>query len=138
MNKWIAGLVVLLVVFLGGFVPQYLEKRRLQDELEETRTRLSAVQLQSEIDKARNLAGRMLLEASRQNYGTAGEHSTHLFNQLRDLADRTTDPALKSSVMGLMEARDAITSGLAQGSASIIPEIQTLLQRMYELPDIKG
>jgi hypothetical protein len=133
-GKIITGLVVLLVVFLGGFIPQYLDKRRLQEELEQTRTQLSASQLQNDIDQARNLAGKMLLEASRQNYGTAAEHSTNLFNHLRELADKAQDASLKTSILSLMETRDSITSGLAQGSPSIIPEIQALMQRMYELP----
>jgi hypothetical protein len=57
-----------------------------------------------------------------------------LFNHLRELADKAQDASLKSSILSLMETRDSITSGLAQGSPSIIPEIQALMQRMYELP----
>jgi hypothetical protein len=139
-NRWkvIGASVAILVVFLVGFLPQVLEKRHLQNELENTRSQLSVAQLQNEIDEARNLAGRMLLEASRQNYGTAGEHSTKLFNQLRDLANHTGNATLKTSIAELLDARDSITSGLAQGNSSIIPELQSLLQRMYNLPDAES
>lgn len=134
-SKLIGGLVVLLAVFLTGFIPQYLGKRRLQSDLDDTRAQLSTAQLQNHIDKARNLAGRMLLEATRQNYGNAGELSTNVFNELSNLAGQAENPAVKSAVTELMQQRDAITSGLAQGNPSIIPDLQSFLQRLYDLPN---
>jgi hypothetical protein len=129
---------MILAVFLVGFVPQFLAKRRLQNELEDTRTQLSTAQLQIEIDRSRNLAGRMLLEASRQNYGTAGTHSTEFFNKLRQLANETRNPSLQTSLSELLEERDSVTSGLAQGNSSVIPELQSLLQRTYNIPDAES
>jgi hypothetical protein len=139
-TKWtiLAALILAITVFLLGFVPQFIEKRRLRTELEATRGRLSVAQQQMDIDEVRNLAGWILLETSRQNYGTAREHSTRYFNKLRELADKSESATLKTSVSELLQSRDSITSGLAQGSSSIIPELQTLLAATYNLPDAES
>ena len=135
--KWkIIGLSALvLAVFLAGFVPQFVNKRRLQNELEDVGDRLSTARLQIEIDQLRTLAGHMLLETSRQNYGIAAAQSTEYFNKARELADRAENQSLQSSLSELLDARDSITSGLAQGNSAIVPELQSLLQRTYDLPN---
>jgi hypothetical protein len=135
-SKWkvIVSAAVVLAVFLAGFVPQFLDKRRLRAELEDTRTRLSTAQFQIRVDEIRSLAGRMLLEASRQNYGTASTHSTEYFNKVRELAGETENASLKTALSALLDARDSISSGLAQGKPTIIPELQSLLQRTYDVP----
>ncbi len=138
--KWklIAGAVVVLALFLSGFVPQFLGKRRLETELRNTRLLLATAETQIEIDEIRSLAGRMLLEASRQNYGTASTHSTEYFNKVRNLAGEAENPALKTALSGLLDARDSINSGLAQGKPTIIPELQSLLQRTYDVPNTRS
>ena len=136
-SKWkvIASAAVVLAVFLAGFVPQFLDKRRLKAELEDTRTSLSTAQFQIRIDEIRSLAGRMLLEASQQNYGTAATHSTEYFNKVRELASETEDTSVKTALSALLDARDSINSGLAQGKPTIIPNLQSLLQRTYDVPE---
>jgi hypothetical protein len=134
--KWkiIIGGVVLLALYLLGFVPQFQEKRRLESELVETESRLSAAQRKIEIDQLRIIAGRILLEGTRQNYGLAQEHSTEYFNKLQDLAAKTTDAGLQAPLSELLKERDSITSGLAQGDAAIMPDVLSLLERTHNLP----
>ena len=133
--KVIASAAVVLAVFLAGFIPQFLDKRRLETELEDARTKLSTAQLQIEIDEIRSLAGRILLESSQQNYGTAATHSTEYFNKVRDLAGKTENASLKTALSALLDTRDSISSGLAQGKPTITAELQALLQRTYDVPD---
>ena len=133
--KIIGVSALILAVFLVGFVPQFVSKRRLQNELEDIRDMLSTARFQIDIDQLRTLAGRMLLETSRQNYGIAATHSTEYFNKARELAGRADDQSLKLALWALLDARDSITSGLAQGNSAIIPELQSLLQRTYDLPN---
>jgi hypothetical protein len=136
-TKWkiITAFIAVIAVFLLGFVPQFLAKRRVTAELEDVRARLSIAQEQMAIDEVRKLAGWTLLEASRQNYGTAREYSTQYFNKLRELADTSGSATLKNSVTELLKSRDSITSGLAQGTASVVSELQTLLSATYSLPE---
>ena len=139
-SKWklIAGGLAILAAFLLGFVPEFLQKRRVQNDLETTQTRLVAAQQQKAIDEIRMMAGRILLEASRKNYGLARDDSTALFNKVRELAEKTDNTSLKSSLLVLANWRDSITSGLAQGDALVIPELQLLLEHTYDLPNIDG
>lgn len=136
--KIIVGAALVAGVFLLGFVPQFLEKRRLQVQLDDTQLRLSTAERQIEIDEIRSLAGRMLLEASRQNYGTAREFSTSYFNKVRELAEKSGDSPLKTSLLQLLNSRDSITTGLAKGNTSVIPELQSLLAGTHGLPNAEN
>jgi hypothetical protein len=130
-----AVVVAVAAAFLIGFIPEFLQTRRLQTELDTARENVSRLQVQAQVDEARRLAGRMLLQVYRQNYGTAGELSTKYFDTLRVIADRTDNPSLKSSAAELLQLRDPITMALAQANAAVVPELQALLQRNYDLPD---
>jgi hypothetical protein len=136
-TKWkiIVGAIVVVLVFLGGFVPQFLDKRRIRTELADTRTTLATAQRQIAIDEIRELAGRMLLEASRKNFGIAREHSTEYFNKLREMLDKPENAAARTSLAELLNLRDSITSSLAQGNASVLSELQLLMEKTYNLPD---
>jgi hypothetical protein len=134
-GKVITGAIVVVLVFLAGFLPQFLDKRRVQAELEATRANLSTAQRQIAIDEIRRLAGRMLLEASRKNFGTAGEHSTEYFDKLREMVDKPEHAGAKDSLVQLLSLRDPITSGLAQGNAPVLAELQSLMEKTYNLRD---
>jgi hypothetical protein len=134
-SKVIAALVLLLAVFLLGFVPQYTDKRRVQAELRTLQERLSVAERQNEIDRMRQLAGQMLLEASRLNYGNTREYSTQYFDRLRKLADTSQDPSSKASLSELLSTEDSISKDLAEGSPSVLPKLQTLLERTNSLPN---
>jgi hypothetical protein len=81
------------------------------------------------------LAGRVLLEASRQNYGIAAGYSTDYFDRVRDLRDRTENPQIKTALADLVNQRDSITGGLALANASVISALQMLVEQTYNLPD---
>jgi hypothetical protein len=127
-------LLVAIAAFLFGYVPQFLENRRLQTEIEANQANITRLQTQTKVDEIRSLAGKALLQAMRQNYGTAAELSTQYFNNVQDLRAKTDNTALQSSLSELLKLRDPITSGLAQANPAIVSELQSLLQRSYELP----
>jgi hypothetical protein len=129
------ALLIAIVAFLVGFVPQFLENRRLRSEIETNQAGVNQLRTQAEVEAIRNLAGKTLLQTLRQNYGNAAELSTQYFNKVQELMRKTENPALQSSLSELMKMRDSITSGLAQGNPTTLSELQALLQRSYELPD---
>jgi hypothetical protein len=133
-GKIIGGAVLILGVFLAGFIPQFTDRRRLQGELDRAQAQLSIAQRQTEIGELQELAGRMLLEATSQNYGIAREHSTAYFDKARNLADRSDDASLKASLSQLLSLRDSITGGLAQGDPSTVSQVQSLLKQTYDIP----
>jgi hypothetical protein len=132
-SKYILGAVGIVVIFLIGFVPQLRETWGLQSEIAAIRSELSNTQFRARIDELRNLAGQMMLESMQQNYGVAQNLSTQYFDRLTQLVTETEEPALKDSLSKLLGERDAITAGLTQGSSSVIPELQSLLRRTYDL-----
>ncbi len=128
-NRLVLWLVLLLVGFLVGFVPQYNKVRRVGSELESVKQQLSSCQLGSRLSQLRDTAALMYLEATRKNYGLAGEHSTRFFDQARQLAEQTTDRTLRTSLQELTTSRDVITVELGRGDPAVLPELQTLLAR---------
>ena len=64
MNKAIISAIVLVVVFLAGFVPQYAKVNRLDAELRQALLGNTAAEL-------RNLVGLAYFQANQKNYGMA-------------------------------------------------------------------
>jgi hypothetical protein len=56
-TKWktIGVLVILLAVFLIGFVPQFMDRRSLQNQLEDAQRKVAAAELQMEAIMTREL-----------------------------------------------------------------------------------
>ena len=133
-SKYILEALAILVSFLIGFVPQLRETWRLQAEIAETQAELSNTQLHVRIDALRNLAGKMMLEGMKQNYGVAQKLSTQYFDLLTQLASEAESRDLKDSLSKLLGERDAITAGLTQGSSLVTPDLQSLLRRTYDVP----
>jgi hypothetical protein len=128
-NRLIPWLALLLVGFLVGFVPQYNKMRRLGSELESVKQQLSSCQLGSRLSQLRDTAALIYLEATRKNYGLAGEHSARFFDEAHQLAEQTSEGTLRTSLQELLASRDVITAGLAKGDPAVVPELQTLLAR---------
>jgi hypothetical protein len=139
-SKYILGAVGIVVIFLIGFVPQLRETWGLQSEIAAIRSELSNTQFRARIDELRNLAGQMMLESMQQNYGVAQKLSAQYFDRLMQLAAEAENPDLKDSLSKLLGERDAITAGLTQGSSLVIPELQSLLRRTYDLqaPEVRN
>lgn len=126
-RKAILWSALLLSGFLLGFVPQFLSVRRTEDELRSARRDLDSCRLTMELARVRDLAARIYLETSRKNFGTASEHASRFFDEVRSLAQRTEDARLKSSLEELLARRDGITASLAAAEAPALQEAQTLL-----------
>ena len=83
-NKTILAAVVLIAVFLVGFVPQYVKVNRLENELRQSRQETTGAEL-------RDLIGFAYVQASQKNYGLAAETSSRFFNRVREVANHTQD-----------------------------------------------
>ncbi len=131
-NKLILWLVLLLVGFLVGFVPQYTKAQRAGSALESAKQQLSACQLGNRLAQLRDTAALMYLEATRKNYGLAGEYATRFFEQARQAAEQTSDAGLRAQLQDLLASRDEALGKLAQGDAGILPQLQTLLTKTLQ------
>ncbi len=124
-NRRIFWLGLLLAVFLAGFVPQYLELRKIRSDL-----RLA--EFKNRLGQLRERVALIYVETNQKNYGIAAQHSTEFFNQLRQVTNETSDQTLKKALEDLLAIRDTITAHLAKGDPAVVAEVQTLLTKTYQ------
>ena len=130
-NKAIIGAIVLVIVFLGGFVPQYVRANRLDIELRQARQGNASVEL-------RDLVGLAYVQANQKNYGLAAATTTRFFYRLRDVANQTPDPNSKRDLESLLVSRDKITAELAKGDAGVMGELQELFTKTRQATGSSG
>ena len=112
-NKAIVAAAALVMVFLLGFVPQYMKASRLEGELRLSRQQIEGAEL-------RDLIGLAYLHASQKNYGLASETTSRFFNRAREVA------AGRKPIEDLTAPRDKVTAALAKGDAAVIGDLQDL------------
>jgi hypothetical protein len=124
-SKIIAVAVLLLIVALVSFVPQYSKVKRLTNELREARQDNSFAQI-------RDLAALVYFQANQKNYGLAAETSTRLFNVTREVVNQTPQSSSRKPLADLMALRDPITIGLAKGDSGVMNDVQALFVKTRE------
>ncbi len=129
---WIAGVSLLAVGFLLGFVPQYVKARDLQQQLEAAQKDIGAVRERMQMQELGLLIGHVYLETNRKNFGLASQYSTRFFDGARELAGQTADPNRRSLLQSLLNRRDTVTGGLAKADASTVEAVQGLFQQVLE------
>jgi len=120
---WAAAFVL---VFLLGYLPGVVRSHGLERQLEDSRRA-------QRLCEVKELAGMVFLETSMKNYGTALQHSTRLYEQVRAL---TTQPAvadLRGPLDGVLARRDQVTAGLARGDAEVYGPVQELYRTLLAL-----
>ena len=121
-QKTVIGLVMLVLVFLLGFMPQYLEKRQLQREL--------AISIEKlKLSELRDLAGLMLLEGLRQNYGVARDYSSQYFDKLRETSEQAENSTLKTQLQELLDSRDTVTAALSKADPASASQLQAIFAK---------
>jgi hypothetical protein len=118
-NKAVISAIVLVVVFLAGFVPQYVKVSRLEAELRQARLENTSAEL-------RDLAGLAYIQASQRNYGIAAETAARFFNRVREAANQTPDANARKTYEDLLISRDKIAAQLAKGDAGVMGDLQDL------------
>ena len=118
-NKVVISAVVLVVVFLAGFVPQYVKVSRLEAEL-----RLA--QIGNTSAELRDMAGLAYIQASQKNYGNAAETTARFFNRVRETANQISDANTRKTYEDLLISRDRIAAQLAKGDAGAMGDLQDL------------
>ena len=124
-NKIVVIGVLLIVVALAGFLPQYVKVRGLEKELSEAKQENSLAQL-------RDLAGLAYLQASQKDYGLAAGTSSRFFDSTQAAANQTADSSAKKSLEELLSFRDKITTGLAKGDPGVLNDLQALFLKTRE------
>jgi hypothetical protein len=121
-NRAIIAAIVLVVVFLAGFVPQYVRANRLDTELRQSRQANASAEL-------RDLIGLAYVQANQKNYGLAAATTTRFFNRVREVANQMTDQNSKRALETLLVPRDKVTAALAKGDAAVMGDLQELFMK---------
>jgi len=128
-NKAIIAAIVLVVVFLIGFVPQYLKVNNLEAELRQARQTNTSAEL-------RDLAGLAYFQANQKNYGIAAGTVQRFFSRVREVANQTPDANARKSYEDLLISRDKITAELAKGDAGVMGDLQELFVKTRRMTGV--
>jgi hypothetical protein len=131
-TKLAVGLILLLIGFLGGFIPQYMKAREINQQLATQTKELASCQLRQQLSQLRDSAAMAYLQALQKNYGIAAQYSKQLFDQAQTISSQTDDPAVRKLLGDVMAARDPITADLANGDPSVVSKLQPLLANLEQ------
>ena len=132
-NKMIGGLVLLLLGFLGGFVPQYSRVSKTTQENQDLRRQLDAAKKAAAINNFRNRAALLYTEAEKNNFSVASESASKFFTDLRAFASQSPDAPLKQNLEDILSVRDAIIGGLAKADPVATAQIRELFLKMQNI-----
>ena len=121
-NRIIVVIILLIMVFLAGFVPQYMKVKRLENDLSVARQENALAQLH-------DLAALTFVQASQKNYGLAAGTSTQFFSRTREVANRAPDANARKALEDLLASQDKITAELAKGDPEVLGDLQALFER---------
>jgi hypothetical protein len=118
-SKIIVAAIALVVVFLIGFVPQYVKANRLEDDLRQSRQENAGAQL-------RDLIGLAYFQANQKNFGLAAETSSRFFGRAGEMVNQAQDATSRKALQDVLALRDRVTAELAKGDAAVIGDLQEL------------
>jgi hypothetical protein len=118
-NRFVVWFIVIVVVFLAGFLPEYAKARRLDNELQRAAQESSRAEL-------RDQAGLIYFLASQKNYGLAAGAAARFFARAGDVASQMHDANASKPLQDLLNLRDKITAELAKGDPGVLSDLQTL------------
>lgn len=124
---------LLLVAFLGGFVPQYLKHREAAAQTQQAQAQLAETQERLRLATLQNDLGMILVEVEQNNFGAAKERSTRFFDDLRATIALTREEKSKEGLTALLNHRDEITADLTALNAETAAKLRA---RYLEFPAV--
>ena len=128
----IGAVVMLLIGFLAGFVPQFRSASSLRNELHTRDERIRTLERDASLSRARDTASLIYLELTRRNYGIAAQHATRFFDQIRTILSGS--PAeVRGMLERLLNQRDTVNAGIAKSDPAVVGLVQNMLDELYRL-----
>jgi hypothetical protein len=120
MGKKVAlGALLLVVVFLAGFLPEHFKRSSAESLLKQAERKNREAEVL-------DLASLIYVQAAQKNYGMAAQTSGQFFSRVQPLAaERAGTPAART-FDEILAARDKITAGLAKGEPGVLEDVQAL------------
>ena len=122
------GAVVLLGMFLVGFLPEYIRAGRLAGKLESARS-------EQQLGRARDLLGMVFLQTSLKNYGTARDYAGAFFDTVHSISGQSAE--VNQALQKILAARDDVTAQLARGDPASYGLVQSLYQTLLQASNLQ-
>ena len=122
------GAVVLLGMFLAGFLPEYIRASRLAGQLESARS-------EQQLGRARDLLGMVFLQTSLKNYGTARDYAGAFFDTVHSISGPESSE-VNQALQKILAARDDVTAQLARGDPASYGLVQSLYQTLLQASNL--
>jgi len=123
MRRVIIYAVLLLIAFLLGFVPMWLQSRESASRLAEAEHQLSLARLENALASA-------VIDARQGEYESARQAASNFFTSLRAETDRGNDsalsPAQREGVQPVFAGRDETITLLARGDPASADRLSDL------------
>jgi hypothetical protein len=133
MNKGVAILVAILAgaAFVGGYWPQRQARSELEGRVKALDERTKALEGELSDAQARvrmaGILGHLLTLAdvvAEKNYGHARTMASAFFDAVRAESDRSSVPAFKEALEGILATRDGVTAGLTEGDPRVLDQLR--------------
>lgn len=114
LRTFVLVVFLLAIAFAAGFVPKWMEARRLQDSL-------AGTTMQLELATLHRLLGVASHEAQRNNYASAAESASRFFDGCASLATTEPfpdEPRTRVALQSYAAQRDEVMALLAAGDPS--------------------
>jgi hypothetical protein len=131
-RKLLFWLILLIVGFLVGFVPQYSRSREMAQTNSALTDQVRACSSAEQFSRIRNAAAMMYLAATQKNYGIASGYATQMFDEAQSLAGNTQDEGIRNLLRDVLGQRDQITADLAKGNDAVVSEMQPVLSKLEQ------
>lgn len=121
-RRFLIYAIVLIVVFLAGFVPMWLKSRTCSENLARTERQLAAAEIE-------NLLASAALDARLGDYEPARQAASSFFTTLEREMEREKSafsPGRKQALPTLFESRDEIITLLARNDPSSAERLSNL------------
>ncbi len=125
-NRIIVVIILLIVAFLAGFIPQYIRVKRLENDLSVARHENALAQL-------RDLAGLAFVQTSQKNYGLAAASSNQFFTRARDIANRLPDANGRKALEELLASQGKISAELGKGDPEALGDLHVLFDKTRQI-----
>lgn len=134
MKRFLVGVVIVLIAaaYLGGYWPEHQRRASLESEIPALRAQVDELDAQVRLGK---LLGRLLLlteAVQAMNYGQAQTLSSDFFDAVAAEASRTSVSSMRTTLEGILSARDGLTSALARGDQNAIEPLRRLQFQLRE------
>jgi hypothetical protein len=119
------AVIVIALAYLVGYWPERQRRIERDQEIASLQARLAETEARVRLAQVLGDLLNVIDTIEAMNYGEAQRLSSRLFDAAREEADRTPDAAVRPVLQSVVQHRDAVTSALARGDATVHSTLRT-------------